>query len=104
MRCRVVFSEARVAAGTSDRKSASERFAWVGEHCDDADLAARALFLEAGQLAALGQTTQAIAAYAELERRFDRHRLADDARLKRANLSNIGFREPLRGAARLDAE
>ncbi|HEY5957560.1 MAG TPA: transglycosylase SLT domain-containing protein [Polyangiaceae bacterium] len=86
LRCRVVFAEARAASGTSERKLASDRFAWVSDHCDDADLAARALFLEAGQLAALGQSTQSIAAYAELERRFERHRLADDARLKRANL------------------
>jgi soluble lytic murein transglycosylase len=86
LRCRVVFSEARIAVGLSERKRAVERFAWVAQHCSDDDLVPRALFLGAGQLVALGQTTQAIAAYAELEQRFAQHRLADDARLKRAVL------------------
>lgn len=84
--CRVAFASGRVAAGTSDSKSALDAFEWVSGHCEDEDLAARALFLAAGRRLAAKDRARAIMAYAELERRFPVHRLADDARLKQAIL------------------
>jgi soluble lytic murein transglycosylase len=84
--CRVAFAAGRIALGTSNAQAAEESFHWVGQHCESEDLAARALFLWAGQLLAMSQHAEAIMAYAELERRFPAHRLADDARLKQALL------------------
>lgn len=82
--CRVAFASGRIAAGTSNPKAADDSFTWVGEHCEDDDLAARALFLAAGQRLAAKKRAESIMLYAELERRFPSHRLADDARLKQA--------------------
>lgn len=82
--CRVAFASGRIAAARSDPQAAEESFKWVGEHCEDEDLAARAVFLWAGQLLSTKRRADAILAYAELERRFPAHRLADDARLKQA--------------------
>jgi soluble lytic murein transglycosylase len=86
LQCRVLFASGRIANATGDRRSAIEAFDWVTGHCEDPDLAARALFLGAGLELALGKRAAAIAKYAELERRFSAHRLADDARLKQANV------------------
>ncbi|HMA97637.1 MAG TPA: lytic transglycosylase domain-containing protein, partial [Polyangiaceae bacterium] len=84
--CRVTFAMGRSAAGLSDAKSATDAFDWVSRQCEDSDLTARALFLAAGQRAGVRKRAEAIANYAELEARFPSHRLADDARLKQANL------------------
>jgi soluble lytic murein transglycosylase len=84
LQCRVLFASGRIANATGDRTSAIEAFDWVTGHCEDPDLAARALFLGAGQELASGKRAVAIAKYAEIERRFPGHRLADDARLKQA--------------------
>jgi soluble lytic murein transglycosylase len=84
--CRVQFAQGRLAAGLENGREAQERYDWVAAHCEDADLVARALFLGAGQCAKRGNSAEAITRYAELERRFAAHRLADDARLKTAML------------------
>lgn len=83
-RCRAMFAGARISLGASERSEAIAAFDWVVKHCDDSDLVARALFLKANQQSAMSDYPSAISDYAELERRFPTHRLADDARLKMA--------------------
>ncbi len=83
--CRLLFARGRIAAAGADRQAALEFFDAVAQRCQDADLGARALFIAAGLLGA-SKRTAAIAKYAELERRYPAHRLADDARLKQAFL------------------
>lgn len=84
--CRILFASGRVNSALAERRDAIDAFDWVKDHCDDADLNARALFLGAGLLSGASNRPTAIARYSELERRFPRHRLADDARLKLALL------------------
>jgi soluble lytic murein transglycosylase len=84
--CKIQFYQGRVAAASGKPVEAIERFEWVVAHCSDADLSARALYLGAAQFSKTGKLAEAITHYAEIERRFKEHRLADDARLKTALL------------------
>jgi soluble lytic murein transglycosylase len=84
--CRVQFAQGRLASGIGKPLEAIERFDWVVAHCTDTDLSARALFLGAAQLTKVGKFGDAMSRYADIERRFPEHRLADDACLKTAFL------------------
>jgi soluble lytic murein transglycosylase len=83
---KIQFYQGRVAAALGKPVEAIERFEWVITNSSDTDLSARALYLSAAQLSKTGKLAEAITHYAELERRFKEHRLADDARLKMALL------------------
>ena len=86
LQCRIQFATGRTAAALGNRQAALDNYELVGENCDDNDLAARALFLGAGIDVAAARRSAALAKYAQIERRFPAHRLADDARLKQALL------------------
>ena len=56
------------------------------EHVQNRDLAVRSLYQGARCLAATGERDQALALYARIEAEFAEHRLADDARLRAAEV------------------
>jgi soluble lytic murein transglycosylase len=56
------------------------------EHAQNRDLAARSLYQGARSLASAGERDKALALYARIESDFSEHRLADDARLRAAEV------------------
>lgn len=84
--CRATMVVARAAAARRDVATAVPLLDRIVRECPDSDIMARALFLGGGQLSRRGDNADALLRYAALEDRFPNHRLADDARLKRALL------------------
>ncbi len=83
--CEAAYLRAKAIAMKRQTGRAFEAIDEVRKHCDgDDDLTARALFLAGKYAADDGRDTLAIERWGELEKRFPKHRLADDARMNAA--------------------
>jgi soluble lytic murein transglycosylase len=85
-RCRIDLAIARAHERLRARRAASDAYGQAALDCTDVNEATTALY--DGAKAALGAKLPEVAKarFAELERRFPTHRLADDARVRRAQL------------------
>jgi soluble lytic murein transglycosylase len=83
--CRAHFAAAQVSAGRGAIAEAQVQYETVVRDCTEPEeLVARSLFAVARRWQELGDAPAAIAKFEMLERRFPKHRLADDARLREA--------------------
>jgi soluble lytic murein transglycosylase len=84
--CKVATLAGQVKAKKKERAEAADRFAEAIDRCRGDALAA-ALFAGGKASAGAGRAAEAEARFERVEREFAQHRLADDARLKRAELA-----------------
>jgi soluble lytic murein transglycosylase len=82
--CEASLLRGRALSGLHLAGDAEALLAEVGKRCDDRDVRARALFLAGKYATGEKRYAEAVRYYEELERECPEHRLADDARLKRA--------------------
>lgn len=82
--CQARLGLGRAAYKDRQRQRASEVLIETAHRCDDPDLRAWSLYLAARSRTSRGDERGAVELYEELERDHPEHRLADDARLRRA--------------------
>ncbi len=90
--CRASLIVGRALAHNRETKAAIEQLTAVAEGCRDPDVVVRAAYLAGTQTARLNRCAEAVVWFATIEERFSGHRLADDARLRRAQCyTDLGF-------------
>jgi soluble lytic murein transglycosylase len=82
--CQARLGIGRAASDGRQRAVAIEALTQAAERCDEPDVRAWALYLAGRARTATGDDRGAIEAFARLEDDYPEHRLADDARLRRA--------------------
>jgi soluble lytic murein transglycosylase len=82
--CEAAMVKGDALKGLRKKPEAADAYGAAAELCAGRDRAADALFNAGRSLAQAGRGVEAMRRYAELEREFPAHRLADDARLKGA--------------------
>ncbi len=83
--CRANLAKGKILVGLGRPREALDVYDALERRCQvDSDTSAKALFLAAAQQMRLGEPVEAIRRYEALEKRYPQHRLADDARYKRA--------------------
>ncbi len=83
--CEALLLRNKALAGKGEWGKAVDAFEGVLGHCKDEDLLARALFLAGRYAVSDKRYSQATRLFARLENEVPSHRLADDARIKRAS-------------------